>query len=70
MFIIPPKGVDGPAINIKNIKSIYYGTTLQFVVDGNSYHWQRYPPETDMEEEFHKICNEVNSLLSKPTIQF
>ena len=69
MLIIPPKGVYGPAVNIKIIKSIYYGTALQFVAEGKSYHWQGYPPETDMEEEFHRVCNEVNSLLAKPTIQ-
>jgi len=70
MLIIPPKGVHGRAINIKIIKSIYYGnSTLQFVIEGNSYHWQQYPSDTNMEEEFRRVCNEVNSLLAKPTIQ-
>jgi len=70
MLIIPPKGVHGPAIDVKSIGNVYYGpSTLEFFGEDTSYYWQGYSTGTNMEEEFRRVCNEVNSLLAKPTIQ-
>ena len=70
MLIVPPKGVSGPAISTNSIKQVYLNDChLTFIVDEGSYYWENYPSDTDMEEEFRRVCNEVNSILAKPTIQ-
>jgi len=70
MLIIPPKGVSGPAISTSSIKHIHLSSSyLTFSLEVGLCYWQAYPSDTNMEEEFHRVCNEVNSLLTKPTIQ-
>jgi len=76
MLIIPPKGISGCVIDVNQIDYVTYNNYEVLLavknVSGSSYmpfYWRGYSLETDMEEEFHRVCNEVNSLLTKPTIQ-
>ena len=72
MLIIPPKGVSGYAITVSDIAGITFESDRIHIYMNDAdtiYHWTDYPSDTDMEEEFHRACNEVNSLLTKPTIQ-
>jgi hypothetical protein len=72
MLIIPPRGVSGNAILVTTIVSMARERDTGFYLVGsnrNHNYWGDYPKCYDMEVEFRRICNEVNSLLSKPTIQ-